>query len=288
MCPQQNKSGVSTTNTTNTSEAVYRAAFEQHRPSLMAMTEVEIVRRNALDPTAASITAEGSARRLAEFRDEAVTQFGATAGTQIDELSSVARAARHADVEYLAAASATGVPVLYEGLRGDHRLLMTDADGFANRKLIDPARLEPARNVQGYQALIGSVLVLVCVLREHWAQIKDYTPLTEDDLARIEGNAHRLSAALESRESNAARAAAAELRVRALSKLIHLYEAILRMMTYLRWYQGDVDVIMPSLWAGRGRRARAADDGENPAIDADEPQSPAGPVPNNGGAPFTA
>jgi hypothetical protein len=86
-----------------------------------------------------------------------------------------------------------------------------------------------------------------------------------------------------------ARAAAAELRVRALSQLIHLYDAILQMMTYLRWKQGDIDTIMPSLWAGRGgRKARTTDDTEDPVIDAGEPQSPVGPVPNNGGAPFTA
>lgn len=268
---------------------VYRVALDERRPSLMAMAEAEIERRSRLDPTAAAITAEASAAKLAEFRPDAVAQFGKSAGAQFDELRPVARAVRQADVEYIGTSATVDVSALNDVVRTDYRLLMTDADGLANRNLIDPARLEPARNVQGYQALIGSVLVLVFVLRERWSEIKDHTPLTEADLDRAESNALHMSAVLGSRDNKAVRAAAAELRVRALSKLIHLYDAILQMMTYLRWKQGDIDVIMPSLWAGRGgRKARTTDDSGDPVIDVAEPQSPAGPVPNNGGAPFVA
>ena len=290
MCPQQNSEVLSTTDNT---EAVYHSALDQHRPSLTAMTEVEVERRTRLDPTVTAITAEATATRIAEFRAEAVRQFGPEAGVQLDDLATVARAARQANVEYVAASASTQVAALHEALRADYRLLMTDADGFANRKLIDPARLEPARNALGYQALISAVLVLVFVLREHWSQLAGYTPLTEADLARIEGSAHRLSAMLGSREGNAGRAAAAELRVRALSKLVHLYDEVLRTMTYLRWKHGDIDVLMPSLWAGRGgRKARTTDDGEEPGVDpgldAGPPESPAGSVPINGTGPITS
>ncbi len=289
MCPQATVQTVQTLSTTNPTEGVYRAALEQHRLSLMAMTEVEIERRTRLDPTAAAITAEGSATRIQAYRGEAAALFGQAAGALFDALPSVACAARQADAEYNAASAATNVPALNETLRGDYRLLMTDAEGFANRKLIDPARLEPARNVQGYQALVSSVLVLVCVLREHWAQLEGYTPLTEADLARVTDDAHRLSAALDARDGNAARASAAELRVRALSKLVHLYDDVLSMMTYLRWKHGDIDVLMPSLWAGRGgRKARTNDGGDDPTVDDTDPQSPDSPVPINGTGPFTA
>lgn len=286
MCPQQSNEVLSSIHNT---EAVYQMALDQHRASLMAMTEVEVERRTRLDPTVTAVTAEATATRIAAFRAEAVRQFGADAGVQFDDLATVARAARQANVEFVAASSSTQLSAMHEALRADYRLLMTDADGFANRKLLDPARLEPARNALGYQALISAVLVLVFVLREHWSQLEGYTPLKEADLARVEGNAHRLSAMLGSRESNAGRASAAELRVRALSKLVHLYDDVLSMMTYLRWKHGDIDVLMPSLWAGRGgRKARTSDGGDDPTVDDTDPQSPDSPVPINGTGPFTA
>lgn len=50
--------------------------------------------------------------------------------------------------------------------------------------------------MQGYQALIASVLVLVFVGREYWEQVKDHTSLTEADFDRAEATAQRLSTAL--------------------------------------------------------------------------------------------
>ena len=58
-----------------------------------------------------------------------------------------------------------------------------------------------------------------------------------------EATAQRLSTALGDRDIGVNRAPAVELRSRAVRKLIMLYEALRRMMTYLRWYQDDVDDI---------------------------------------------
>jgi hypothetical protein len=131
--------------------------------------------------------------------------------------------------------------------------------------------------------------VLVCVLRECWAQIDGRTPLTAADLDRAEATAQRMSEALGDR----LRAPALELRTRALSKLIQHYEELRRMMAYLRWFQGDADTFTPSFWAGRGRRARSQDvaeaGDEGTAVpDVAPPVVPATPRPINGGGPFNA
>jgi hypothetical protein len=268
---------------------VYQAALDQQRPSLWAMPKEQIERKPALDPTAAAVIAEASANKLQAHRGEVVAQFGEAAGAKIDELTPVARATLQADIEYAGTATTTDIVALSEPVRSDYQLLITDSDSLANRKLLDPKRLESARDIQGYSALIHSVLVLVFVLREQWPQIEDHTPLTAADLDRAATNAQHMQVALGNRDNNVNRAPAAELRLRALSRLIHLYEEIRRMMSFLRWYEDDVDTIVPSLWAGRGgRKARSQDDGGSPVIDDGEPQSPTGPVPNNGGAPFTA
>jgi hypothetical protein len=147
---------------------------------------------------------------------------------------------------------------------------------------------------------VDSVERLVSLLRESWSTIEGHTPMVEADLDRAVVQAKRFSAAVAARENNANRAPALETRLRVVSRLIRLYDALLRMVTYVRWRQDDVDQFVPSLWATRGRRARtqrgidpnvddpAVDPVVDPVIDAGEPQTPAGPVPNNGGAPFTA
>ena len=78
--------------------------------------------------------------------------------------------------------------------------------------------------------------------------------------------------------------------MRALSDLIYGYDQLRRMMSYLRWSEGDADSIVPSLYAGRGRRtASDVDDTDEPCDTDDDTDfpSPATPSPNNGGAPFT-
>lgn len=278
---------------TNPSAPVYQAALDQQRSSLWAMPKEQLERKPALDPSASAVLAEATANKLQAYRGEVVAQFGEAAGIKLDELTPVARATLQADVEYAGTAATTDIAALAEPVRSDYQLLITDSDSLANRKLLDPKRLEPARDIQGYAALIRSVLVLVFVLREQWPQLKDHTPLTEADLDRAAANAQRMQAALGNRDNNVNRAPAAELRLRALSKLIHLYEEVRRMMTFLRWYDGDVDTIVPSLWAGRGgRKARSADDGTDPTADPTsdngEPAAPGGAVPINGTGPFMA
>jgi hypothetical protein len=58
----------------------------------------------------------------------------------------------------------------------------------------------------------------------------------------------------------------------------------------LRWHEGDVDAIIPSLYAGRGRRAsdlEAEDDEPEVPSDGESPSEPNVPMPVNGGGPFT-
>jgi hypothetical protein len=291
-----------------TSAPAYRLALESLRSALMAMPEDEVERHLRLDPSAAAMTAEASAKKVAPFRAEIVERFGADAGTLLDELTTIARATRQADIELAGQSPATDLSAIGEEVRAAHVLLMTDADALANRKLIDPARLTPARDVQGYQALVRSTLLVAFVLREHWSRIEEHTPLTESDLDRAESIAQRLSAALGDRDNGVLRAPAAELRTRAVSKLVRHYEELRRMMTFVRWYQDDVDSITPSLWAARGRKSRSQSRGTEPGgtepggtepggtepggTDTPpvvvEPAPPVAPQPNNGGGPFTS
>ncbi len=261
----------------------YRAALDGLRASLMAMPEEQVRRTVTLDATAAAMIAEASANKAEPFRAALTAQFGTAATAVLDALPVIARATRQTEIELAGAAVSNDLSAMHEEVRAAYQLLVTDAGSLANRKLLDPKRLEAARDIQGYQALVDSTLVLVLVLRERWAELAAHTPLKLADLDRAETVAQRMSAAMGDRDNGVSRAPAMELRARALSKLLQTYEEVRRMMTFLRWHQDDADAITPSLWAARGRRSRG---GGNEDVVTDEPASPGTPSPNNGGGPF--
>jgi hypothetical protein len=272
------------------SDPLYQAALDSRRPRLLAMTESQILRKTALDPLASAVTAEATANKLLAFREAIVKQFGPEAAAHLDELMGIARATRQANLEVRGGMNASELGKLHDKVRADYRLLSTDATSLVNRGLLDAERLENAHDVQGYQQTVESVLLHVLVLRKEWAKIEAHTPLTSADLDRAEATAQRMSSVLGDRDNGVGRAPAIELRVRALSSLVHTYDELRRMMTYLRWHIGDIDSLVPSLWAGRGGRKVSASDGFDTDGDVDgddDGPSPATPSPNNGGAPFT-
>lgn len=269
------------------SSLLHRDALDSVRASLLALPEDEVQRAHTLEANAAAVMAEASAKKLEPHRAALVAQFGESATRMLDELLVYARATQQADIELAATEVPTDLSKHHDEVRRAYQLLITDADALANRGHLDATLLESARDIQGYQALIKSTLVLAQTLRAHWSSVTGRSPLTLADLDHAELVARRMAEALGDRAHGVSRAPAAELRARALSKLVAIYEEVRRMMTYLRWYQDDADTIVPSLWSTRGRRGRSRRDDERDDDDTDAPFSPvSGPVPNNGGPAF--
>ena len=278
-----------------TDELAYRTALDGMRESLKAMPEEELERRLTVDPSAAALIVGAALTKVEPLREELDATFAGKGTQVIDELRVVALATRQADVELTMAASVNDLSKPFEQLKKTQQLLLADTDALALRGYLDPARLEPARNAQGYLAVVDSVERLVSLLRESWSTIEGHTPMVEADLDRAVVQAKRLSATIAGRENGANRAPALETRLRVVSRLMRLYDSLLRMVTYVRWRQDDAEQFVPSLWATRGRRARTprgldpnADAPVDPSSDAGDPRSLAGPVPINGTGPFTA
>jgi len=283
--------------TTTTSEPGFTDALDSLHAVLMAMPESEVDRGLKLDVAVAAGTAEGTAAKLVAHRAALAAEWGEEAGALVDALPTIAAAARQADVAVHATPLSGDLSALHEAVRVEHQLLITDATALANRKLIDAQRLEPARDVQGYQNVLRSLLTLIFVLREQWSAIEEHTPLTKADLQRAEAVAKKLSSAINLRDNGVLRVPAVELRNRAGTKLVRTYEELRRKMSYLRWYQDDVDALIPSLWANRGRKARSNDADVDTDTDTDrqtdtdrdtDTDEPVTPTPRNGGPPFTS
>ena len=259
----------------------FKNALANLTPELLAMPESEVKRRTRLDPTAAYYVAWAAAGRLEAYRDALVALCGPHAGPLVDALPTVAFAARQADVAALRLERSDDLTALYEPVHAAHRTLLTDCESLVNRGLLAAHELANARSTQGYQATLNSVEVLVDLVRAEWPRIQGRTQITEEDLSRAEKAAMALAYELSQRASGGPAPLAAELRVRALSKLVATYEEVRRMTLYLRHYEEDADTITPSLYAGRGTRKVAGDDED--VI----PPPPVTPTPVNGGDPFS-
>lgn len=102
---------------------------------------------------------------------------------------------------------------------------------------------------------------------------------------------------MNARGMRGARMPAAELRTRALSHLVSVYDQVRRMLAYVRGSEGDADQIAPSLYAARRGFRRASSGPTDPTpggpstptpVVTPTPPTPIDPVPGSGPAPFTS
>lgn len=245
------------------SEPTFHDALESRRAHLAALDPKKLpsVRLNAAVLFQSAI---GAAHRLEAFRQELVAQFGDEATELLDSLVPAAQAARLADAMLKGQPKRPSVAPIHAELVSKHALLLADARALVARGLLPAEVLRKTRDARGYGSAVRSVLVLVSVFERHWAQISELTPTTRADLRA----ANRLAAELVDAaavDTTSEHAATAELRRRAIGDAVRIYEELRRQMSYLRWHRGDVDTIVPSLFAGRGgRKKRRKSDGSEP------------------------
>lgn len=260
----------------------FEAALESQRASLLAMPETQLQRHTRLDPSAAAHIAYASAERVGAHREALVALCGPRAIPFVDALPELALATRQADIEFLRQEEPDDLGPLHERVHAAHRLLLADAETLVNRGLVPASEIDNARGIQGYQATLNSLQVLISMFRARWRSIEGRSPTTRGDLETAQQAAFEMNAALARRTPGLTSVTASELRVRALSKLIATYEEVRRMTQYLRFYEEDADSIIPSFYAGRGGR-KPTRTGDDDVI----PPPPPTPTPVNGDDPFT-
>jgi hypothetical protein len=89
------------------------------------------------------------------------------------------------------------------------------------------------------------------MFRDKWSVLEGKTLIQPKDLKDAQVLADRLTSAVGEREQTPAQAVeATERRQRAFSLFVKAYDQARRAISYLRWEQGDVDSIAPSLYSG--------------------------------------
>jgi enoyl-CoA hydratase/carnithine racemase len=122
--------------------------------------------------------------------------------------------------------------------------------------LLDKKLIGNLQSRVGYANHITDARRLCRILRKHWCRVSSRTALSASDLDEIETAANTLAARLAERSPESGLAArASELRTRAFTRFVDVYDQARRAMEYLRWDEGDANEIVPSLFVRRRRRS---------------------------------
>jgi hypothetical protein len=245
---------VSTTQNTG-----YRAAFQQILPEVLAIEAKGLLTIN-IDVTNAVATAMGALPEIMALREQASTLPGFEI-RNFDSLELYALAMMHVQGEYVGASTppAELLALNEEGV-ALRDVLHSDATALARRGLISGARLSDLKAGPGYKLLAEDLVGLSALLRSNWETIGGKTAITLAELDQAEELSAKLLSAVGAREQGPAAVAEVSLqRQRVFTLFAEAYDQVRRAICFLRWNEGDLDSIAPSLYSGRGNVRRKAE-----------------------------
>ncbi len=165
--------------------------------------------------------------------------------------------------------------------------LLATAEMLAHFGLVSAERLAGIHRRRGFAALADDLLTLALLLRGAWDRVKDKVCVTRADVERAVSLSGCLHKALGTRESEVdpliEPCDPRFVRAQAYTLFVRAYAECRRAVTYLRWHQGDVRRIVPSLRPRRTSRTSVVLDAVDGASNRLEPggaSEPAnGPMP---------
>lgn len=257
----------------------YREAYERMRPRYMAMPAEEILAPN-LDVPVAAVQVIGCGGKIA-VHAEAASEFPGYDGC-FETLESAALGAAHAHNLAMAASAAAPIPALVDELTVTRDNLTTDIGAAVKRGLISGDALKGLRGTRGFANLAFDVMTACTVARENWPVLEGRSAITTAELDRAEELADRLAAAVGLKEQGALiDSQSTDMRNRAFTTFVKTYDMVRKYISFLRWIEGDVDEIAPSLYAQRGAGRRRPSEDDTLVSPAPVP----GPAPAPGSAP---
>lgn len=269
------------TRSADVSEA--KPAFEKLEPLIRAYLDHPNVEPPRYDVNRASALALGTAERVAPFRDAIAASCKLTDIRVLDELPEIALAAWYAALRVTNARDEERrIPGLLEEARPLREDLLQSAELLARFGLVDPNRVAEIRAGQGNLDMAADLVQLAALFEASWSEVAGKTPVTEAMLRRASALGADLQRAIGNDPAERPAAEAVSLRNAAFTLLLERYEEVRRAVTYLRWNEGDADLLAPSLFTAR-RRARASRDAAPESTDtASAPEAPPAPVAQEG------
>lgn len=238
----------------DTTTPAFTRALADLRPTIEGLpTErLETIR---LDIEAALVLALGVAPRARAFQEAARAQLGESFAAPFDRLEPAARACARAHADHLITLDGAEVDQRVAALGEKRAILLLEAQSLVQQRRMPASLLGELNGGTGYRDMAFDVLQLASAFRKEWASIEAHTPVTSIELDESEALANVLVTTLgENGQADASASPSGELRRRAYTLFVQTYEEVRRAVTYVRWEEGDVDQIIPSLFAGRARK----------------------------------
>ncbi len=268
----------------NTQTPRFRAAFERLLTSIRAVPESELAAIN-IDVPSSVATALGALVEIRPLRDQIVKDVSSFDISLLDNLESYALALGHAQTEYQ---TATETPASLLALANEaikwRTILLNDATTLISRGMLSEAVLGELKGINGHKNIVFDLFALANVLKKNWANISTKTTVSEDEVIQAQILADKLLTAVGEREQAPVIAAVAVRdRQAAFTLFITAYDEVRSVISYQRRKQGDVDSIIPSLYAGRiiTKKKPTDETGDKPVTPG--PVSPTGNQPNTPG-----
>lgn len=213
-----------------------------------------------VDVGVAASVAIGATPKIRVHRDEIAARFGEGAARLVDRIELVAQGAHDAHAAFSALRVPGALEAMSKEVSAEKAILLTEARCLVDARHMPSSLLAGLEGGQSYRGLVFDVTQLVVAFRHSRDAIAGKTPVTMADVDRAEDKANRFATAVAIRdgEASADLLGSSALRARAFTHLAQSYHQIRRHLGFLRWHEGDVDEIAPSLWTGRGRK-RASD-----------------------------
>jgi len=237
-------------------ESAFYAAYERRLREIEAVPEAELLQVN-LDVEAAVTTILGTLPKVGELRDQ-MSKLLSFDMKLVDGLEDYAQAAGEANSRYLiAVAPPEDLVKLNEQALALREMLRSDALALVNRKLISKDRIASFTGRVGYRNVAFELMDWANVFRDCWKAVQGKTAVTADEVQNAKALAEKIIRAVGQKEqAPAAAAEAAEVRQRAFTLMVKAYDQTRRGVAFLRWEEGDIELITPSLYAGRGGRGK--------------------------------
>ncbi len=243
------------TDTNPIHEAFLRAA---KRAAALTAAQTQHI---TIDVAAAIVRARSALPGLAEFR-QALLKLPGFDVAALDQFDDTSNAMLDIDLRYMKFDS--GVKDSLDALVRENIALrtvaMADTVPLVARGIVSDEEIASIKEGQGRDDLSRDNLRLAALFERVLAMPDAPIAVTKAEVAHLRERATALRAALERSDSlSDEQRALADMRARIYTLFVNDWSQIRRGMTYLRWDDGDVEALAPSLFL-KGRRAKSEED----------------------------
>lgn len=249
----------------------YEEGYALHKDILAFVPESELEQIN-LDVMNIVTTVTGACHNIEAFR-ERIAKLPEFDMAQLDRLPTLAYALGFTHTRYLGALTPVGpVTALAAKVAHYRDLFVHGIQGLQQRELLPADAMKDFVGGKAYKVAAFETVTAAHMLRAQPPEVFALAGVTAEEIALGTSLAGELTEQLGRREIvPAGVTGVVRERQQAYTLVLRGYDEARRAVSYLRWREGDVDSIAPSLYAGRNRRTEQSD--PQPVV-ADVPVTP--------------